>query len=111
MSNEWYETQNWYSPLEGDTQSETAEPVDDFGPVTPVTVKKRKTWPRVAGALASIQTGDLREMIDDGEDIEVKCHFCNSAYKFTPEDLKAILARRLAENVSVAEVGSVDSDR
>ena len=52
MSNEWYETQNWYSPLEGDTQSETAEPVDDFGPVTPVTAKKRKTWPRVAGALA-----------------------------------------------------------
>ena len=32
-------------------------------------------------------------MIDDGEDIEVKCHFCNTAYQYTIEELKDILAR------------------
>ena len=66
---------------------------------------------RVEKALIAVGKKELDAMIRDGEDIEVKCHFCNSAYKFTPEDLKAILARRLAEKVSVTEVGSVDSDR
>jgi molecular chaperone Hsp33 len=49
---------------------------------------------RVAGALATIGTDDLKEMIDDGEEIEVKCYFCNSAYKFSTEELKEILASR-----------------
>ena len=32
-------------------------------------------------------------MIRDGEDIEVKCHFCNSAYEFSTEDLKELLRK------------------
>jgi len=32
-------------------------------------------------------------MIDEGKDIEVKCHFCNTAYNYTVEDLKNILKR------------------
>jgi molecular chaperone Hsp33 len=49
---------------------------------------------KVAGALATISTGDLQEMINDGEEIEVKCYFCNSAYKFRTEELKEIIASR-----------------
>ena len=49
---------------------------------------------KVAGALATISTGDLQEMINDGEEIEVKCYFCNSAYKFSTEELKEIIASR-----------------
>ena len=49
---------------------------------------------RIAGALATLQAEDLKEMIDAGETIEVKCHFCNSAYHFTVEQLKEILASR-----------------
>ncbi len=49
---------------------------------------------RVAGALATLKDQDLQEMIDDGETIEVKCHFCNSAYHFTVDRLKEILASR-----------------
>ena len=49
---------------------------------------------RVASALATIQTSDLQEMIDDGQDIEVKCYFCNSAYNFSVDELKDILANR-----------------
>ena len=49
---------------------------------------------RVAGALATISTADLEEMINDGEEIEVKCYFCNSAYKFSTEELKEMIASR-----------------
>ncbi len=45
---------------------------------------------RVEKALISIGKADIKEMIDDGEPIEVKCHFCNTGYEFTVEDLKAI---------------------
>ena len=48
---------------------------------------------RVEKAVASIGRKDIREMIDEGKDIEVKCHFCNSAYNYTVEDLKRIIKR------------------
>ena len=48
---------------------------------------------RVEHAVASIGRKDIQEMIDDGKDIEVKCHFCNSAYNYSVEDLKNILKR------------------
>ena len=48
---------------------------------------------RVEKAVASIGRKDIQEMIDEGKDIEVKCHFCNSAYHYTIEDLKQIIKR------------------
>lgn len=48
---------------------------------------------RVEQAVASIGKKDIQEMIDEGKDIEVKCHFCNTAYNYTVEDLKNILKR------------------
>lgn len=47
---------------------------------------------RVSRAVASIGEKDLREMIEDGEPIEVNCHFCNTSYEFSVEELKALLA-------------------
>ena len=32
-------------------------------------------------------------MIDDGKDIEVKCHFCNTAYTFSVDELKGLLKK------------------
>ncbi|MBE6042479.1 MAG: Hsp33 family molecular chaperone HslO [Clostridiales bacterium] len=49
---------------------------------------------RVARALATISTQDLRDIINDGEEIEVKCYFCNSAYKFNIGELEEIMAGR-----------------
>lgn len=49
---------------------------------------------RVSASLATIQTSDLQEMINDGADIEVKCFFCNSTYTFTPDELREILSNR-----------------
>lgn len=51
---------------------------------------------RVEKALISVGRKELQEMIDDGEDIEMKCHFCNSAYVFTIEDLKGYVAKSRA---------------
>lgn len=34
-------------------------------------------------------------MIDDGKDIEVKCHFCNTAYTFSVDELKELLKKQI----------------
>lgn len=47
---------------------------------------------RMARALISIGAKELQNMINDGEPVELKCHFCNSAYTFTTEELKEMLA-------------------
>ena len=49
---------------------------------------------KVAEALATISTEDLKGMINDGEEIEVKCYFCNSAYKFSTAELEEMIASR-----------------
>ena len=46
---------------------------------------------RVSEALATLNPGDIQEMVDDGETIEVKCFFCNTAYNFTVDELKEML--------------------
>ena len=48
---------------------------------------------RIEKAIISVGKKDIQEMIDAGEEVEVKCHFCNIAYKFTVEELKGILKR------------------
>ena len=45
---------------------------------------------KVAGALATISKKDLDEIINDGEEIEVRCHFCNSAYKYSVDEVRAL---------------------
>ena len=48
---------------------------------------------RVEKALISIGRKEIEEMIQEGKDVELNCHFCNSHYIFTPEGLKEILSR------------------
>jgi len=48
---------------------------------------------RVEKALVSIGKKELQEMIDEGNTIEVNCHFCNKNYDFTVEDLKRLHER------------------
>ena len=49
---------------------------------------------RVEKVICSIGRKDLEEMIADNKDIEVNCHFCNTNYTFTVDELKAILKRK-----------------
>lgn len=48
---------------------------------------------RVEKAIVSIGKKEIQEMIEEGKNIEVKCHFCNTAYNYTVEDLKRIIKR------------------
>ena len=48
---------------------------------------------RVERAIISIGREEIQSMIDDEKPIEVNCHFCNSHYIFTLEDLKTILKK------------------
>lgn len=48
---------------------------------------------RVEKAIVSVGKKEIQKMIDDGEEIEVKCHFCNEAYKYTVDELKEIIKR------------------
>lgn len=46
---------------------------------------------RVSKAVMSIGAKDLSEMIADDKPIEVNCHFCNSHYMFSVDELKEML--------------------
>lgn len=45
---------------------------------------------RVEKALISIGKKELQDMIDDNKEIEVNCHFCNTNYAFSVEELKRL---------------------
>lgn len=51
---------------------------------------------RVEKVLISVGKKDLQEMIDDGEPIEVNCHFCNTNYTFELEELKELYKKSRA---------------
>ncbi|MBQ7107943.1 MAG: Hsp33 family molecular chaperone HslO [Clostridia bacterium] len=43
---------------------------------------------RIETALITLGAKELNEMADEGENIEIKCHFCDKAYKLTPNELR-----------------------
>jgi len=47
----------------------------------------------VEKALISIGRKDLNEMIQEGKEVELNCHFCNTNYVFSVEELKEILRK------------------
>ena len=51
------------------------------------------TIERVEKALISIGRKELNEMIQEGKPIEMNCHFCNTNYTFTVEEMKEILRK------------------
>lgn len=48
---------------------------------------------RVEKALISIGRKELNELIQEGKEVELNCHFCNTNYVFSVEELKEILRR------------------
>ncbi|MEJ8735442.1 Hsp33 family molecular chaperone HslO [Mediterraneibacter sp. ICN-202921] len=48
---------------------------------------------RIEKAIISIGRKEIQSMIDEGKEIEVKCHFCNTAYAYTVEELKELLKK------------------
>jgi molecular chaperone Hsp33 len=48
---------------------------------------------RVEKALISIGRKELNELIQEGKEVELNCHFCNTNYTFSVEELKEILRK------------------
>jgi molecular chaperone Hsp33 len=48
---------------------------------------------RVEKAIISIGEEEIKEMVEEGKEIEVKCHFCNKGYNFSVEELKTLLRK------------------
>ena len=45
---------------------------------------------RVSRALISVGKKELKNMIDDGKQVELNCHFCNTNYTFSVEEIKEL---------------------
>lgn len=48
---------------------------------------------RVEKALISVGRKELNDMIQEGKEVELNCHFCNTNYIFSVEELKEILRK------------------
>ena len=46
---------------------------------------------RMERGLISLGKKEISDIVQDGEDIELNCHFCNSNYVFTVDELQALL--------------------
>ncbi len=46
---------------------------------------------RVEKALISIGKEDLQSMADENKDTEIKCHFCDKVYNFTPKEIRKLI--------------------
>ncbi len=45
---------------------------------------------KIEKVLISLDKQEIKDMIDDGQEIEVNCHFCNTHYKFSVDELKEL---------------------
>lgn len=48
---------------------------------------------RVEKVVLSLGKKELQDLIDEGKDVELNCHFCNTNYVFTPEELRKIRSK------------------
>ena len=64
-----------------------------FMETTEVVYKCYCTRERVEGALISLGTKELTEIMNEGKDFPVECQFCDEKYLFTPADIQGLLGK------------------
>lgn len=69
----------------GDVEIEFFEP-------TPVEYRCYCTRERVERTLLSLGREELQKIADEGEQIRIECQFCDADYRFSPEEVRGILA-------------------
>lgn len=63
----------------------------EISDTTPIGYHCNCSKEKVTKAIISIGKKDIKEMVDDNKPIEVNCHFCNTNYIFSVDELKAML--------------------
>ena len=58
----------------------------------PVEYKCPCSKEKYEGALLSLGISDLEELSEDPKGIETVCHFCNSKYNFSSDEIKGMVA-------------------
>jgi len=53
---------------------------------------------RVASTLVSLGREELEQIVRDNETVTISCQFCDSVYRFTPQDVRELLADLNAES-------------
>ncbi len=64
-----------------------------FMETAPVSYKCYCSRDRVTAALISLGRKELTEIMNEGKTFPVECQFCDTVYRFTPEDLAALLKK------------------
>ena len=64
-----------------------------FMETTPICYKCYCSRERVTGALVSLGKKELNEILSEGKTFPIECQFCDTVYKFTPEDIAAIIKK------------------
>jgi molecular chaperone Hsp33 len=55
---------------------------------------------RMARALSTLEVMDLKDMIFEDHGCELTCHFCNTTYTFSEDELRAVLSLKGHEHVA-----------
>ena len=63
-----------------------------FMETTEVSYKCYCSRNRVESALISLGKKELTEIAEEGKEFPVECQFCDTVYKFTPDDIRKLLA-------------------
>ena len=57
----------------------------------PVEFRCDCTRERTLKLLSLVSADELQDMVDEGEDVEMVCAFCNSKYQYSPEEIAALI--------------------
>ena len=55
---------------------------------------------KVSRALIAMGKQELQAIIDDGKEIEVKCHFCNTAYTYSVKEVEFLLQQAVLKSAA-----------
>ncbi len=65
----------------------------EFFEPSPVEYRCYCTRDRVEATLISLGREELTQIAEEGQPIQVECQFCDTEYKFTPQEVRSILAK------------------
>lgn len=55
---------------------------------------------KVSRALIAIGRGELQKIVEEGKEIEVKCHFCNTAYTYSVKEVEFLMQQAMLKSAA-----------